>query len=147
MPDVQQGVLNALGFWISRHWSDFYVNRELFETVHLFAQFIHKSLGSEGAMIGEIISGADLLGKVVNLDEMPESLVPGNLKSVTEIHPLEVARQLTVTEWTLINTILRTEFLNKAWTQPETSPGLTMLAAHANKVCCNALRKVDACSG
>ncbi|KAI9219122.1 ras guanine nucleotide exchange factor domain-containing protein [Blastocladiella britannica] len=74
----------------------------------------------------------------------PSPLLPRNIKKMkfTEIDPLEIARQLTLIEFSYFTRLIYTEFLNKAWSAEQGSteeanaraPNLRRMAEMSNSV-------------
>jgi hypothetical protein len=138
----------VLSKWIELHFDDFVENTDL--TARLLG-FIEEGIEGEG-----IIAGAtkQLLIQVQNKNSRSSDPVETDLKDAPmpilptlfapgtfdfyDLHPVEVARQLTLNVWGMFKAIPLREFLNQGWNKKQESqviaPHLSRSIAYFNLV-------------
>ncbi|KAL6058531.1 Son of sevenless 1 [Balamuthia mandrillaris] len=147
---IRLRVFNVLKQWLDKHFDDFKDDPTLVAQLTAFIQEV---------MIPEaMVSAAEHLMRLINKqveacnqpqqdktlqfsDRAPVPILPMNLKKSTlevrDIHPQEIARQLTLIEHNLYRAIQPIECLDQRWTQPDKqklAPNVIALIDRFNKV-------------
>eukprot|EP01130_Rhizamoeba_saxonica_P017236 TRINITY_DN8273_c0_g1_i1.p1 TRINITY_DN8273_c0_g1~~TRINITY_DN8273_c0_g1_i1.p1 ORF type:complete len:1053 (-),score=242.44 TRINITY_DN8273_c0_g1_i1:20-3178(-) len=125
---IQIRCINVLKSWINKFWFDF--QKDVSSIVPLFKGFVvncqtitphlAKMLISLEARLDQRLSeGDDGRGREIDLNEKPPvPILPQNVQGelkLTDIEPIEVARQLTLIEYNIWNNIAPWECLGQAW--------------------------------
>jgi len=141
---IRLRVTNVLKSWVETYYEDFVV-QDTFKTLNAFVNGdLTKHLKNPAEQLRNAIQKkvtGTMSKKMVFSGQAPlpivsKSLSAGKLKFV-DLDPLEIARQLTLMESKLFNSIGTAEFLGKAWSTPmgeKLSPNIRQLIGRANKV-------------
>ncbi|KAJ5074064.1 ras guanine nucleotide exchange factor i-related [Anaeramoeba ignava] len=124
---IQLRVINVLKLWIESHFSDF--NPRLIHDISLFVdntlvkdKYISLAKHLRNAIANKI-DGKNTDGLATNLEMPPEPKVPKNIFSPKmtffDIDEEEIARQMTLAEFSIFSTIQSKELLNQAWNKPK----------------------------
>jgi hypothetical protein len=140
---VRLRVLNVLKTWLD----SFYYEDEP-EALEYLRQFALTSMND--AMPGPSQALVKLIAKrketteggfrklVKNINQVPQPLLPKSFKNLTmtDIDPLELARQLTIVDSQIYNTLKPHEFLNKAWSNKDSdfAPNVKAMIEWSNQV-------------
>ena len=117
---VRLKVLNFLKRWINIHPYDFVeVNAGSDKMTNLFSDFIEIIKMSGFAIFAEQLSKSikNICSAAVSKSENAFSEFPNNIQNfdLLDLSPAEVAKQLTIMEQTIYNSLQAREFLNLNW--------------------------------
>jgi len=141
---IRLRVINVLKTWIETYYDDFseghmlktasgFINGEMKTHLKAPSEQLQKLIQKKTA--GTVSRKVGVSGQAP-LPIVSKSLSAAKIKFV-DLDPLEIARQLTIMESTIFNSINASEFLGKAWstTAADTlSPHIRQLIERANKV-------------
>lgn len=142
---IRLRVVNVFKSWIKDYWYDFSSSQE---TVDRFKEFLEGELSKTNSASAKLLR--DLLIKkqsnkedtrqIVFSTDPPKSLMPSNLSQdlqLLDIHPEEVARQMTLLESELFSAIEPRECLNQAWNKSgreDNAPHILAMIRRFNEV-------------
>lgn len=148
---VQIRVLNVIRHWVDDHWYDFNQDEKLLNDLKQFLESIEnakfKHLKKWAKNIREIIARKEKLAptgevpKEFNLPAKPPPVEYHVTKTSEEfdiltLHPLEVARQMTLLEFELYRAVRPFELVDASFTKKDKSrrsPQLTKLIQHSTQ--------------
>jgi len=112
--------------WLKFHFRDF-SEKMLVDLNHFLEQLAsdgYQNLSNQiKAHISRQVKGEEIKKNIMVTEEPPEPIVPKNIfqaqLKLSDISEEEIARQLTIQEFTLYSKIEPTELLNKAWNTPK----------------------------
>jgi son of sevenless-like protein len=112
---IRLRIYNVLKTWLEKFSHDF--DTDLVNALEALSKKMeaHGSATSGQTlqrMIAKFREGASYLSKQLMLSEPPEPILPEQVASILDLHPLEVARQLTVEEYRLFKKIQPFELLS-----------------------------------
>jgi len=140
---IQVRVCQLLKSWITKYWNDFDGNTELQQKLQHFCTDIIKPVCPPGATLENIlqrqISGEYDKDKQIQYTEPPpEPILPkGPRPGFLDIHPMEIARQMTIIESNIYRAIQPQECLGLAWSKKqaqEKSPNVLKMINRFNVV-------------
>ncbi|ESN98069.1 hypothetical protein HELRODRAFT_84957, partial [Helobdella robusta] len=142
-------VLNVIRLWVDYHWYDFENNKPLQSQVK---DFVNESLRGRGKLL---IKWVETILKIMN---RKFSMIPNEPKQITfsrkppmaewhiskiptdydlmNLHPIEIARQVTLLEFEIFQKIKSSEMVGAVWMKKEkhlTSPNLLKMIHHTTK--------------
>lgn len=138
-------VINLVKQWIEKHDYDWVGNKSLERRIRRFVSTF-SSYGNEYKRIEDILKKAlkeksegvlKSYGSKIFNEQQPQSIIPSNVESLTlmDISPIEFARQLSLIEWKLWESIRPWEFLNKSWMKSDKelkAPNIVKMTHHFN---------------
>uniref|UniRef100_A0A131YWM5 Son of sevenless n=2 Tax=Rhipicephalus TaxID=426455 RepID=A0A131YWM5_RHIAP len=141
---VQFRVLNVLRHWVDHHYYDFERDPTLLEKLRAFLDRVKgKNMRKWVESINKVIQR-----RSEQLDEPREitfGYSPPNIEwylcstpdkfDILTLHPIEIARQLTLLEFDLYRAVKPSELVNAAWTKKDkhkTSPNLLKMIHHSS---------------
>ncbi|KAJ3273412.1 hypothetical protein HDV01_004482 [Terramyces sp. JEL0728] len=160
---VQRGVCNALKMWIEQYWLES-SDDSCLDDIHAFASGAMMEYQPQAATkILELVSKkvtTDVYGtaavtpklKRANPQDYQAPILPKNLKrfTLTDLDPLEVARQLTILEANIFMKIQPVELMKQEWSRkngPSLAINVRGMTAMATKitgwVICTILQEAD----
>lgn len=134
---IRLRIYNVIKMWIEDHWKD--IDKE---TNTLLKDFITEM----SLDMPQAVSLCKLLDNPKSRDDLmfdqkpPKPFIPMNLKStmtILDLHPEEVARQMTIIDSNLFRGIKPQEFLNLGWTKSDKetrAPGILAMISSFNHV-------------
>ncbi|VDP30304.1 unnamed protein product [Soboliphyme baturini] len=144
---VQIRVLNVIRQWIDHHWYDFQQDPDLLLDLKLFLKHVEE--------VNKVVKWAKSLQNIIERkietkEELKEFQFPSDppllewhlTQSPEEfdlmtLHPVEIARQITLIEFDLYRAVKPIELVGAAWTKKDKdkrSPQLMKLIQHSTKV-------------
>eukprot|EP00339_Tiarina_fusa_P025431 CAMPEP_0117002376 /NCGR_PEP_ID=MMETSP0472-20121206/4073_1 /TAXON_ID=693140 ORGANISM="Tiarina fusus, Strain LIS" /NCGR_SAMPLE_ID=MMETSP0472 /ASSEMBLY_ACC=CAM_ASM_000603 /LENGTH=1327 /DNA_ID=CAMNT_0004702717 /DNA_START=12 /DNA_END=3995 /DNA_ORIENTATION=- len=140
---IQVRICQLIKTWITKYFDDFQNNQELLAKLSDFCSNTIKPVCPPGATLESIIqrqvNGEYEKSKEIQFTEPPpEPILPKVPRpSFLDIHPMEIARQLTIIESQLYRAILPQECLGLAWSKKnaqERSPNILKMINRFNIV-------------
>ncbi|XP_071800444.1 son of sevenless homolog 2-like [Asterias amurensis] len=141
---IQLRVLNVLRHWVDRHFYDFERSTELLPRLMEFIDQVRgKAMRKWAESIKKIVQRrqeADQLIREITFEKDPPTLETHIAKFALEydlmtLHPIEIARQLTILEADLFRAVQPSELVGTVWTKKDkniTSPNLLKMIHHSN---------------
>lgn len=128
---IRLRIYNVLKTWIDDHYDD--IDSHTAQLLKDFLNDISKEFPGAQSIIKTLDNGKTK-ENIVFSQKSPKPYIPMNIKTtmtILDIHPEEIARQLTIMDSSLFKKIKLKEFLNLGWTKEDKkirSPGiLTMI--------------------
>jgi son of sevenless-like protein len=142
---IRLRVFNLLKLWLEEHYRDFDRDQNAQELLQKFInEIIAKDMPSAAPQLLRIlrsgIEGTPTADQLQFDSKPPRPYLPMNLKgqlTVLDLHPEEVARQLTLIDQNLYRQIRPREFLGSGWSKSDKevrSPGIIAMINNFNKV-------------
>ncbi|XP_041468105.1 son of sevenless homolog 2-like isoform X1 [Lytechinus variegatus] len=144
---IQLRVLNVFRHWVDQHFYDFERDEELLQSLE---KFIDDSVRGKGMrkwvesikkiIIRRVRSDAEEQRHILTFERDPPpiehhiSKAPQDFDILT-LHPIEIARQLTLLESDLYRAVTPSELVGSVWTKKDkhlTSPNLLKMIHHSN---------------
>ncbi|KAG2225431.1 hypothetical protein INT45_010067, partial [Circinella minor] len=134
--ESKQKLIRLRVFNVFKHWVEYYMNVEEDQSVlHDLLEFTNTTLRASISFSADQLErlirrrlDSDPLRKlVVNTPrDQPTPILPRNVKKfrLLDVHPLEMARQLTIMDFGLYRSIQPSECLDKAWSSSDKSKGV-----------------------
>ena len=120
---IQVRICQLIKTWITKYFYDFENNKELLDKLLDFCTNIIKPVCPPGATLENILKRQinkqyDKTKEIQYTAPPPEPILKNqNFTSILDIHPLEIARQLTIIESNLYRNIRPQECLGLAWSK------------------------------
>jgi len=133
--------------WITHYWYDFGEDESLVNDFHVFIRDTMRNTMASAAdalerSVEKKIEGVALSKLRVFNTQPPKPIPPqsggGGVLSLMDIHPIELARQLTIIEYDLWAKIKPWEYLGKNWSRDdkeEKAPHIVSMIKRFNDVC------------
>jgi len=145
---IQVRVINAIKKWVGKEITLFQQNKNIFLILQKFIQWLLNSGGNEavwGSNLQLVLEQTEIEQENPSLiqaeNAAPKPILPKTLISrllqFTDIHPQELARQLTLIENKALAKVTPHEYIRQAWCGPnkETfSPNLLSIIVRFNKI-------------
>ena len=133
-------VCQLLKTWVQKHFYDFENNQELQEKFLEFVTNTIQSTHSIGKNLEDILR-KKVAGESQNFkitESAPKPIIKSKLLNavniqITDIHPLEFARQLTIIEWNIYKSIHPSECTGLAWSKKNASERAPNVLAMINR--------------
>ena len=140
---VQIRVLNVIRHWVDQHWYDFEWNRDLLEKLQVFLETVKgkamkKYVESIYKAINRKLESA-ALERQITFERQPPPIEwhmtqnPEEFDLMT-LHPIEIARQVTLLEFDLYRAVKPSELVGSVWIKKAkniTSPNLLKMVHHS----------------
>ena len=145
---VQESVISVILAWIDTFFAhDMKNNSNIVNMILAFTDVCLTTQADVGAKQQiRLAIAAKLFNSPLDMNEKlhrkkpPRPYTPSKTQGlrILDIHPTELARQLTLMESTIFSAIAPSECLNQGWTKPTkhaTSPNIVAMIDHFNTVC------------
>ncbi|KXJ14446.1 Son of sevenless-like 1 [Exaiptasia diaphana] len=146
---VQLRVLNAIRHWVDNHFYDFERDKQLLLKLELFLKEVNgKAMRRWVESINKVIMrksnvDSDSLAPEITFEKDPPKIEWHLTEDFTKfniltLHPIEIARQLTLIESDLYRAVRPSELVGSVWTKEDikhlTSPNLLRMIQHTNNI-------------
>jgi len=139
---MQLRVLQLLKSWVSNHWYDFEQDAELIKQFSEFVEDTVKPVSPVGNNLANIVARnierANTPKQAMFTNPPPKPIVPTKANpGLLDLHPVELARQLTLNEIEIFRKIRPNECLGLAWSKKDgdtKAPNVKMMIERFNMV-------------
>lgn len=134
---IRLRIYNVLKLWIDEHWMD--IDKHTGKLLTEFLEYISKDMKQALSLIN-LLNNPRSKDDIMFDQKPPKPYIPMNLKttmSILDLHPEEIARQMTIIDSNLFRNIKPQEFLNLGWTKPDKetrSPGIIAMINMFNHI-------------
>jgi hypothetical protein len=142
---IRLRVFNVIKTWLEDHYRDFENNAALSHSVDAFIkEVVTKDMAAASNNLSKLLSGIseknNSFGALQFDQKPPRPFLPTNVRgklSILDLHPEEMARQITLIDHSLLKAIKPGEFLGLGWMKADKdqrSPHILAMIANFNRV-------------
>ncbi|XP_031567931.1 son of sevenless homolog 1-like isoform X2 [Actinia tenebrosa] len=145
---VQLRVLNAIRHWVDQHFYDFERDKQLLKKLEIFLSEVNgKAMRRWVESINKVISRKSSLSEnsapEITFEKDPPPIEWHLSRDIDKfdiltLHPIEIARHLTIIESELYRAVKPSELVGSVWTKEDqkhiTSPNLLKMIHHTNNI-------------
>lgn len=142
---IRLRVFNVIKTWLEEHYRDFENNAALSQSVDTFIKdVVTKDMAAAANTLNKLLTGLNERNKAfgaLQFDQKPpRPFLPTNVRgklSILDLHPEEMARQITLIDQGLLKAIKPGEFLGLGWMKADKeqrSPHILAMISNFNRV-------------
>lgn len=142
---IRLRVFNIIKTWLEDHYRDFENNSALSQSVDAFVkEVVTKDMAAGANTLNKLLMGLNernnAFGALQFDQKPPRPLLPTNVRgklSILDLHPEELARQVTLLDHSLLKAIKPGEFLGLGWMKADKeqrSPHILAMISNFNRV-------------